>query len=322
MDRKAFTEMVKKYVAGRASKREKAFLEAYDKQFDKAKTIPTEQWPVEHVDQSYSGAVERINERYYRRVRKLRAYRITAAAAAVMITISLSYYFRNAIRNVVDPEIFHKQRVAYGNIGRMTLPDGTKVVLNAGSTLQYSSRFNERDRKVFLDGEGYFEVTKNTDKPFTVEVRRLAVQVLGTAFNVSAYADDDINEVEVLSGKVAVQAIEGQKSTVLLSRHEGIRLDTTLFELSRIAVDSNLVRSWEHGVLDFKGRPLSAVARSLERYYGTKITLDNSLSDTPVHARVEGELSAALKALAKALDATVHHRDGHYFINTTRQDSK
>ncbi len=100
--------------------------------------------------------------------------------------------------------------VPYGRKTAVVLADGTKVWLNAGSHFAFPQKFDEGKREVFLEGEGYFEVTKNKDQPFIVSTQNIDVKVFGTKFNISAYPSDNFCETILLEGSVSVQ---GQRET-------------------------------------------------------------------------------------------------------------
>jgi len=115
----------------------------------------------------------------------------------------VSYLTRNTI---FKPNItaFTEHYVPYGSKSEVILPDGTKVWINSGSHLRYSSNFNTINREVMLDGEAYFDVHKNAEKPFLVKTSAVTIKVLGTAFNVKAYNDEKTIETTVERGLVQV----------------------------------------------------------------------------------------------------------------------
>ena len=101
---------------------------------------------------------------------------------------------------------FHKLVVPKGGEYRITLPDGTRVWLNAGSSLKYPTFFANNQREVTLDGEGYFEVSENADRPFIVHTQSLDVRATGTSFNLKAYPQEECIATTLLSGKVCVES--------------------------------------------------------------------------------------------------------------------
>lgn len=314
MNKRTFIALVKRYLNGRASEQEKKFVESYDQLFDEVEASTVRKYKDKSVQDSYAAVVGRIEQR---RMGQLRTYRIAAAIGLLLVFGLAGYRYGDALRDWLYPEQFHEYKVAYGKKGKITLADGTQVALNSGSTLSYSSRFNQKNREVFLDGEAYFEVTRNASKPFLVKTSHINVQVLGTSFNVRAFATDLADEVAVLTGKVAVQAQNNTngKEQIILQPNEGLRYDPDGDKFEQVGTDAEMAVSWQHGLLHFKNTPLAAVARALERRYDVQITVDAALANCPVHAKVEGPLAPSLRALANALGASVSENNGQYHIS-------
>lgn len=146
----------------------------------------------------------------------------------------------------------------------LLLSDGTKVYLNAESHLKYPVVFAGNGRKVWLEGEAYFEVTADSSRPFVVETASVGVKVLGTGFNVMAYRNDDRTEVTLVHGKVDVKTEQGRAllkpDQQLVFYHTGER------QLVR-EVNVQPYISWKGGILAFDGMPLGELAGKLSRWY-------------------------------------------------------
>ncbi len=157
----------------------------------------------------------------------------------------------------------------------VVLPDGSIVWLNSGSILKYNGAFNVKDREVFLaDGEAFFEVAKNKSKRFRVKTDYLSVSVYGTAFNIKNYNDDNLQEITVSEGKVAVA--DNKKELRLLTPCEQAVLDKRTNQLSFTRGDPDAVSSWKNSELQFDNTPLSEVVKYLERWYGVNIRIEPS----------------------------------------------
>lgn len=117
--------------------------------------------------------------------------------------------------------------VAEGQRAQLTLSDGTRVWLNSGSTMRYPASFGSDRRTVQLDGEGYFEVSRNEEVPFVVETSKADVEVLGTKFNIEAYASGYRFETALIEGSVHVRSASGD--SVVLDPHQKSRSDRTGF---------------------------------------------------------------------------------------------
>ena len=191
------------------------------------------------------------------------------AAAIIICLLAANIYqaFRIQPLNEVSSntiEVPVGQRVA------LTLADNTKVWLNSGSILSYPTKFDEKNRTVRLDGEGYFEVTAYKEHPFVVQTSMLEVKVLGTKFNVQAYPDDAIT-VSLLEGQLHIQAgIQTAMMTanelVTWTKKEGL-LQVKKQELQHTV-------HWTSGELMFVDESLSDIAKALERQYGVTIVID------------------------------------------------
>lgn len=164
-------------------------------------------------------AWERVKARHYRNlVQKLsektigekRSFIRDILKYAAIITIALSVggvslrYITGKLE-IKNKEVWNTIEAPYGSRVKLTLPDGTRVWLNAGSNLKYSSLFGQLDRKVFLNGEAYFSVKTDSGKQFTVSTEYLNIKVYGTEFNVKAYEDEDIIQTTLVKGSVALE---------------------------------------------------------------------------------------------------------------------
>ncbi len=149
------------------------------------------------------------------------------------------------------------------------LEDGTKVHLNAGTTLTYPSIFSDSIREVKVEGEAYFEVSKDASRPFIVTTENLKTTVLGTIFNVRAYADENTVDVAVAEGVVRVEA----KSTApaesrILRANEMSSYDIISSKSYMYNIDPENVFAWTNGVISFKESNITEIIRTLERWYG------------------------------------------------------
>lgn len=163
-------------------------------------------------------------------------------------------------------------QTSYGEKKELTLPDGSQIVLNACSQLQYPTRFIGNQRQVKLTGEAYFKITPNPEKPFRVHTPEFNIEVLGTEFNVKSYANDHIQSVEVENGKVQVDLPEDR---IRLKKQEQIYLNRKSGEYSKKKRLENQVAVWRKGTLQFHQTPLPDVVRELERRFHCHISFRN-----------------------------------------------
>lgn len=180
-----------------------------------------------------------------------------------------------------------------GVVSKFELPDGTKVWLNAGSTLSYPENFWPERRLVQLTGQGYFEVTKNPDKPFIVEVDpTYSVEVLGTTFNISAYKDDEIIETTLVEGSVKLNIFAGNGKEVsqLLKPNEKAEFFRTTNKLNIESVNADYDTAWRNGEMIFRNNSMGQVLRMLSRHYNVQFDVkDKDVLNSIITARFKDE---------------------------------
>lgn len=181
----------------------------------------------------------------------------------VGITLSLFHYFSTSERPVMLTAM-----VPAGQRAQVMLPDSSTVWLNSGSTLEYPSFFTNDKREVKLDGEGYFTVTKNIHKPFTVSTSNGCVTVLGTVFNVKSYKGESHFEAALISGKVKAKGNSGRE--VVLQPHQKMIWENENVQVLSANSDDYL---WKNGILTFDNQPLMVVINDLSRTFNRKIII-------------------------------------------------
>lgn len=157
-----------------------------------------------------------------------------------------------------------------GNQYQVLLPDGTKVWLNAASSLKYPEVFTGNERKVILSGEAYFEVAKNKDMPFRVHSRNQDVQVLGTHFNINSYSDDQSIKTTLLEG--AIKVSNANFSKILKPGEQSLVENNGLGNINVIKnIDLDGEIAWKKGLFSFNNVALKTILIQLERWYDIKI---------------------------------------------------
>ncbi len=231
-------------------------------------------------------------------------YRIAAAIIiGFFIGGLLTYLIQNKIR-LNNKISYHEISVPLGAKSKINLPDGSQIWLNAGSKLKYSNLFNVTNREVILEGEGYFNVSKNKKSTFTVNAADLAIKAVGTIFNVKAYPDESTVQTVLIEGKVNIQkqkADRNSKVIVLLPNQSAtyFKSDTRIYVTETVSndkkadninktlsarkgkiylakqVESELYTSWKDEYWIFKSEPLSELAKKIERRYNVIISFDS-----------------------------------------------
>lgn len=223
------------------------------------------------VDASTYSALERVNKRIgYARRRNvpLLPHRKMARIAAMLIPVCLivsGYFYYHSIENRLT-----EASTAYGETKYLLLPDSSEVWLNAGTTLRYSKAFGEEDRVVLLDGEAYFSVIKNAEKPFIVRTKQLSVKVLGTEFNVKAYPNDERMITALTTGKVEIEAEDRETWTLTPNQQMSYANQGASVEITEIS--SEETRAWVNGQLIFIRSPFNEIVKTIERHFNVTIT--------------------------------------------------
>lgn len=169
--------------------------------------------------------------------------------------------------------------VPYGRRSRIELSDGTVVWLNSGSRLVYPTAFPDDQREVYLEGEGIFEVTHNTKKPFMVLADNHKIRVLGTVFNVSNYKEDNSVKTVLKSGSVEVEyrgdGIWKGKETIKIAPGTMTEYEKNTGKMISGEVDVEDFFSWKEGMLILKSSKMEDIVKKLSRYYNIEIKIED-----------------------------------------------
>lgn len=172
--------------------------------------------------------------------------------------------------NVEDSVIYHELRVPRGGEFFLELSDNTKIWINAETTIRYPVKFARGERKIFVDGEAYLEVHRDTNAPFTVVMARNEVTVLGTSFNVNSYPDMEEDRVTLVSGKVRVYS--GKKGEqLILNPGEQAVIQREKGQMMKHLVDTDIYCSWKNGMLFFRNNTLEEILHVLSRQYDVEV---------------------------------------------------
>jgi len=201
-----------------------------------------------------------------------------------------------------DPASERTKKVVYNTIAtpkggqyQLELPDGSLVWLNASSSIHFPTSFTEKERKVEITGEAYFEVAKDASKPFIVAVNSSEVQVLGTHFNVNAYNDEEEVRTTLLEG--SVKFVDGNNTSLLQPGQQSqLTKNGSVKVVSNVDVDE--VMAWKNGLFSFENAGIETIMRQLSRWYDVGIEYKGKTDDIFVAEMSRNiKLSDALKAL-------------------------
>jgi len=181
----------------------------------------------------------------------------------------------------------------------LTLPDGTRVWLNAASSLTYPTSFSGNERRVSVTGEAYFEVAHNQQLPFRVSVNnRTTIEVLGTHFNVNAYSDEASISTTLLEGKVKVMA---GKKFQMLSPGQQAQVSASMDLRWNKNADLRETIAWKNGAFSFNQADLPTVLRQLSRWYNIQVEYLGKIPEAKFTGEIGRSLTLdqVLKGLAK-----------------------
>jgi len=196
-------------------------------------------------------------------------------AAILIILLGFQFYF-NRYKSTPGENIknyYTSVITEEGQRSKVILPDSSIVWLNSSTTLSYHENDLEKERRVHLNGEAFFQVSKNADKPFFVQNEQLIVKVLGTEFDVQAYSETGEINVVLESGSVQLNHSNNESFNYQLKPGEIATFDLTENSLNIAKIDVAKFSSWKNGVLIFQNDPMKEVIEKLERWYNVEVEI-------------------------------------------------
>lgn len=204
------------------------------------------------------------------------AYISGIAAAAVLACVLVSDPFRHEALVGGSPVSQNVCiNVPMSSITDVILPDGTKVTLNSGSSINYGRNFNKKNRDIFLHGEAYFEVVKNESMPFVVHTDKCDITVLGTRFDVYAYEDEDVAYAALMEGSLKMDA---GSATILISPDEVVSYDGS--SITKTITETDQYLSWISGEIKYDEIGLSEFLHRISRLYDIPVSYSGSGLDS------------------------------------------
>ncbi|PWV47626.1 FecR family protein [Chitinophaga sp. S165] len=271
------------------------------------------------ITNALQGVKQRIHNRRQTIVRRYRLQIAAAAAIAGVIISSIVFLRQTPQKNSLA---YIEKKTLPGQVLKDTMPDGTVVHLAPKSSIRYTAAFGKKGRNIILEGQAFFEVTKNAHQPFSVQAGELSVQVLGTRFNVTHYRGVDSAAVSLVDGKVQV-SVPAQKRSFELQPGQELYYDKKDQLAYTRTYDVESVTGWTSRLLIFRNEPLSVVAHKLEQLYDVEISFaDPAMKSFKLFAKFNDKPLDYILDVIKAtdnLDYTISGKQIHFTTNNAYQ---
>lgn len=233
---------------------------------------------------------EKRNERLYKS-RKIGGtlpvgIKLLKVAATIAILVSIFIVARNLVdkneASFAEAPLKNEIRtVPFGEKIKLKLTDGSMVILNSGTEFRFPETFGDSIREVFLNGEAFFNVARNEDKPFVIQSGDIKTTVLGTSFNIKAFEEENRSIVTVVSGKVKVDVKSDETApTIYLTPNYQARFNNETMTMTKVEVKAVNYIDWKDNILNFDNMSLDEIAGVLERWYNVDVQFtDHSVRD-------------------------------------------
>ena len=193
-------------------------------------------------------------------------------AAILILALSVTLGALKVLDRPQSVVTYVEKMSAKGETKSLLLADGTKVILNSDTKLIIPSNFNKEEHIIELEGEGFFDVTPDPDKPFIIKSGETRVKVLGTSFDFKSYKEDEFIKLTVSTGKVRVNMID-QDLQLAVSPNEHLSISKIDGNVRKESIEENNYIKWIHGSLYFNKEPIREVLKTINRTYNRKVIL-------------------------------------------------
>lgn len=222
--------------------------------------------------QLYSQIEKKIRKQRYKKI----VFRTAAILIPFVLFMGLIWHLDSRVDLFSETE-YDEIYVPKGEKLQMLFQDGTKAHLNSETRIRYPRKFGLRERKVILEGEGYFIITKNTKRPFIVDLNGVDIKVAGTSFNVKAYPEEPDVSVVLDEGKVYIEPLSYQPFTLNPGEQAIYNREKKTYKIMKVA-QSNNFSAWKKNTILLKDTPLNEVVKILNRWYNVDFVINDSLA--------------------------------------------
>lgn len=253
-----------------------------------------------------------IKDKRTKRIQLWKRYIPLIAAATLLFFFSTAFFLYHTNNQVSE----YYTLLTDEHKSDFTMEDGTVITLNKNSRLTYSDKFGKNTRDVKLEGEAYFEVAKDPDKPFQVEMNGASIMVLGTHFNVKADADSDDITATLVEGSIR---FEGAEQKIVMTPHQQLTFNRSTKKVDVKHVDTDIFTSWKDGLLKYKSISFAELIEELKNVYQVQIQIDdeNLMKPTVMVSGTfsrEQSIEQILKVISRSLPIRWTNSNGVYYI--------
>jgi ferric-dicitrate binding protein FerR (iron transport regulator) len=312
MSRQQIVALLDRYLKGETTQKEnqlvKRWLEEHDnpnQEWDSLDQSGKDQW-LSSVFSDINSTIRQAEVKIVPLPQRRRWWWQSVAAAAAVLLIGCTLYLEwPLLQSLLNPIQLTALHAPVNQKKAITLADGSRVWINAGSELKYPETFNGQTREVYLSGEAYFDIHHDTAKPFIIHTGNLLTKVLGTAFNIKEDKSNHTIQVTVTRGKVSVA--NGGELLGVLRPNQQISFNTLKEEALQATVNAAQVIAWQQTDLHFEDVSFGEAIAQLRRHFDVKISFSNAkLTDcrftgTSIHGE---ELEKVLKVMCAFNNAT------------------
>jgi len=221
----------------------------------------------------------------------------------------------SAEKDVDNQNAYNQLVVPYGKHSMLTFNDGTNIWVNSGTRVVYPVTFDKKEREIYVDGEIYLTVTHNEKWPFTVKTNRMKVEVLGTSFNVTAYAKDAEQRVVLVNGKVIIT--KKDKHLAELHPNEMFEDNGSKAKIEKVDVENYIL--WKDGLYRYESEHMDMIMKRLSRYYNVHISCNADVSFLKCSGKLDLNLglNKVLDAIAITAPITYNIQNNTYIIKSS-----
>lgn len=294
-----------KHFASETTSEEEVLVEAFKSDNQKEYTTLKQIWlsdglKVRHFD--HGDAWKKVSSKKPKK--SSHTIKFLTAAIALLLLVFLTKQFLGAEASPAPMLV----QVGTADAEAIVLSDGSKIFLNEAAQLSYPESFDGKKRTVKLDGEAYFEIARDVDRPFTIETNHSEVRVLGTSFNINT--KEESTKVAVTSGKVEVAAKHNKQSAILVKNQA---VNVTENNLETFELDDQNFLAWKTGVFSFEDQPIAEVVTSLNTYYKDEISLTSKDTDCILTANFnKTDLADIIEIIKLTCDLSINQKATSY----------